>query len=276
MYYFIMSIRVLLIFSLFAAAPLYPKVLDSVFVKKDTLLYQGHEVTRVYDSQNEVWFSTLKKGDEVITTFTSGGQLKEWTNFGLFPFLGPETSQLIVEQFSGGAHCCWSYWIMNFFPDFEVIYVSEEYPVGYGLTPVDLDADGMFEFTQTILTFDYFDRLPHALSPLPAVVFKYGESNRYLPANQLFPDYLLEGIDDDIKRVKGFNDTLDFKTYDDPHGEYLSAVLEVVLRYIYAGKQEEAWAFYEKAYRLPDKKEMESKIREKLKDCPIYKEISGY
>jgi hypothetical protein len=275
-YYLTMSVRILVIPFLLAAAPLYTQSLESVFTDEDTLLYKGYEVTRLYDSQNEVWFAILKKADEVITTFTSGGQLKEWTNFGLFPFLGPETSQLIVEQFSGGAHCCWSYWIFNATGDLELLYTSEEYPVGYGLTPMDLDADGVFEFTQTILSFDYFDRLPHALSPLPAAVFKYEKSDRYLPANQLFPDYLLKGIDDDIKRVKGFNDTLDFKTYDDPHGEYLSAVLEVVLRYIYAGKEDEAWAFYEKAYRLPDKEEMESKIREKLKDCPIYKHIYGY
>ncbi len=255
-----------------------PKMLslDSVFTKADTLLFEGHEVSRSYDSQSEVWFATLRKEGKTLTTFSQGGRFKEWTNFGFFPFLGAKAPQLIVEQFSGGAHCCWFYWIFNAAGDLELFYASEKYPVGYGLTPVDLDTDGVFEFTQTILTFDYFDRLPHALSPLPAVVFKYDtKANQYRPANRDFPLYLLDGIEKDARRVEEFNDTINTKTYDDPHGEYLSAVLEVVLRYIYAGKEKEAWRFYETEYKLSDKEEMKTKIREKLESCSIYKYVYG-
>jgi len=249
-----------------------PKILDSVFTKGDTLLYKGYEVTRSYDSQTGAWFATLKKGGKVLALFKKGGYLKRMTSFGLFPFLGRETRELIIEQYSGGAHCCWTYWIFNLLPEYEIIYDSEEYPVGYGLTPIDLDKDGVFEFTQTILTFDYFDRLCHALSPLPAVVFKYDRRlNKYLPANHLFSDYLLKGIGEDIERVNKLNEKIDFKSYSDERGEYLSAILEVVLRYIYAGKEREAWSFYETEYKLPDKEEVKTKIKEKLESCSIYK-----
>ena len=96
---------------------------------------------------------------------------------------------------------------------------------------------------------------------------------RYFPASQIFPPYLLNGIEKDIQTVKELNERTDFTTYDDSGGKYLSAVLEVVLRYIYAGKENKAWLFYDKEYHLPDKEEMQSKIKKKLKNCLVYKQI---
>ena len=125
--------------------------------------------------------------------------------------------------------------------------------------------------------FDYFDRLPHVLSPIPTVVFKYEEKkNTYLPANHLFAQYLLKEIEEDIEKVREFKDKTDFTTYDDDLGDYLSLMLQVVLRYIYAGKEKEAWLFYDKEYHLRDKEEMRSKIRKKLESCLVYKKIYGH
>ena len=262
------------LWGLFITTPLHAKSLDGVFTHEDTLSYVGYEVRRCYDSQKGMWFATLEKEGKVLATFKNDGYRKEMNNFGLFPFLGTKVKQLVIEQYSGGAHCCWSYWILKLGPDLDVIYESQEYPVGYGLTPLDLDQDGVFEFTQALLTFDYFDRLPHALSPLPAVVFKYEEKNsRYLPANQIFANYLLNGIEEDTERVREFQKKTDLTTCDDARGEYLSLVFEVVLRYIYAGKEKEGWLFYEKEYHLPDREEMRSKIKKKLESCPVYREI---
>jgi hypothetical protein len=259
---------------LFLASPFYAQTLEEVFTEEDRLLYMGYEVMKCYDSQGDFWFATLKKKEKVLATFKRGYNKKEWTNFGLFSFLEGDTKQLIVEQFSGGAHCCWSYWILNLLPDIEVIYESQQYPVGYDLVPLDLDEDGVFEFTQGILTFDYFDRLCHALSPIPTAVFKYEENRiKYLPASHLFPEYLLNGIEKNIRAVKKLNKRTDFTTYDDSGGEYLSAVLKVVLRYIYAGKENEAWSFYDHEYHLPDKEEMKSKIRKRLGSCLVYQHI---
>jgi len=265
---------VFLLLGLVVAGPLYAQTLNDVFTREDTLVYMGYKVTRSYDSKDNVWLATLKKEEKVLATFKRGGPLKEMTRFGLFPFLGKDTKQLIIEQYSGGAHCCWSYWIFNLLPNFEMIYDSQDYPVGYGLVPLDLDKDGVFEFTQEILTFDYFDRLCHALSPLPVVVFKYDEKRgKYFPANQMFPQYVLNGIEEDIGRVRKLKEKINFTTYNDSRGNYLSAVLEVVLRYIYAGKEKEGWLFYDEEYNLPDKERIKSKIKKKLKSCVIYREI---
>lgn len=270
------SFLVFLLFGLFLPTLLCAQTLDKIFTKEDTLLYRGYEVTRCYDSQDNVWFATLKKEEKVLATFKTGYDKKKWTNFGLFPFLGGNAKQLIIEQFSGGAHCCWSYWILNLLSHFEVLYDSQEYPVGYEVRPLDLDKDGVFEFTQGILTFDYFDRLCHALSPIPTVVFKYEEKrNKYFPANHIFSQYLLNGIEEDIRKVREFNEKTNFTTYNDAGGDYLSRVLQVVLRYVYAGKEKQAWLFYDKEYHLPDKEEMKSKIGKKLENCLVHRWIYG-
>ncbi|MEW6455861.1 MAG: hypothetical protein AB1410_04000 [Acidobacteriota bacterium] len=267
--------KTFLLLKIFMDSFLFSQTIDSIFTKEDTLLYKGYEVKKSYDSQKGVWFATLKKDGKIIFTFENGYR-KEMTQFGLFAFLGRDEKQLIVEQYSGGAHCCWSYWIINFSPDFRVIYDSQEYSVGYPLQPVDLDQDGVFEFSQLILTFDYFDRLSHAISPFPIAVFKYDKNMKcYIPANTKFSPYITQGIEEDIKKVKEFNGRTNFTTYDDSMGKYLSMILQVSLTYIYAGKEREAWLFYDKEYKLRDKAEMKSKIREQLKNCSIYKYIYG-
>lgn len=253
--------------------PLFAQTPIGVLTQDDRLLYMGYEVEKRYDPEGDFWFAVLKKGDEVLATFDRG-YTKEWTSFGLFPFLGKDTKQVIVEQFSGGAHCCWSYWIVDLSPDLGVVYDSQEYPVGYTLDALDLDKDGVFEFTQGLRTFEYFNRLCYAISPIPTVVFGYDlERNRYLPISHMFPECLLKGIENDIERVKQFQEKTDFVAYDDSSGDYLSLVLQVVLCYVYAGQEEKAWLFYDREYNLPDKEEMKSKIEKQLEHCLVYQEI---
>ena len=258
------------------ATPSGAQTLQEVFTEEDSLPYKGYEITKCCDPQGDVWFAVLKKEGKTLATFKKGFK-KEWTSFGLFPFLGADTKQLIIEQFSGGAHCCWAYWIFDLDPHFNLIYASKEYPaVDYFLQLVDLDNDQVFELTQGIRTFDYFDRLCHALSPIPTVVLKYDwEKMKYIPANQLFPAYLLEGIEEDIKAVKTLNEKTDLTAWNDTGGEYLSAVLQIVLRYIYAGCESQGWSFYDEEYQLPDKEKMRSKIKERLKKCSIYRSVYG-
>jgi hypothetical protein len=46
-----------------------------------------------------------------------------------------------------------------------------------------------------------------------------------------------------------------------------------VLRYIYAGKRDEGWAFYDRQYKLANKDLIKSDILNKLRNEPVYKFI---
>jgi hypothetical protein len=248
--------------------------LDNIFTKEDSLSYNGYRIEKAQAKGEESWFATLKKGNKAVAKFEAGWN-KEWTNFGLFPFIGAEPRQLVVEQYSGGAHCCYSYWIYDLSgANARVLFNNDKYGTGNQLTPVDLDKDGTFELKHSVMAFDYF-HMSHASSVFPQAIFAYDKkSGEYRPANARFSSYALNGIEDDIKeletlKAEGDRDEL----YTERH---FSAVLQVALKYIYAGQREEGWAFFEREYRTHEgvsKEKMGAEIEETLSGEPVYKYI---
>jgi hypothetical protein len=57
------------------------------------------------------------------------------------------------------------------------------------------------------------------------------------------------------------------------HEEYLSAVLKVMLKRIYAGDEGEAWRFFDAEYQLNDKVEIKTDIKQALRHDPIYRSM---
>jgi len=82
---------------------------------------------------------------------------------------------------------------------------------------------------------------------------------KYLPANHLFPDYVLRDIERDIEGLSSED------------SNYLSTRLDILLRYIYARKAKEGWAFFERECRRPDKQEIKARILSVLKNARVYK-----
>ncbi|MCX6089207.1 MAG: hypothetical protein NTX88_02310 [Candidatus Atribacteria bacterium] len=239
---FLLSLILCCNISLFVIAQ---ESLNDVFVKGQSLSYQGYEITKVQSEKDtEAWDAILKKDGNIIARFDQG---------------------------------FWTDWIMDFSPKFSIIYTSSDYPVGYGMIPDDYNKDGKYEFLQTLLTFDYFDRLPHYLSPLPAVVFQYDVSTgKYVPANNRFASVLLKDIGKDISHAESFLKNVNSSSYEDSTGEYLSAVMNVLLPYLYAGEEKKGWSFYDVHYQLNDKKEMRQKIQKQLDSCVVYQYLKAH
>src|SRR6185503_20568249 len=98
---------------------------------------------------------------------------------------------------------------------------------------------------------------------LPEVVFKYDPRVRkYLPDNLSFARGL-KGIKDDVSKLDPA------ETTERGTGAYLAKRLDILLRYVYAGKSEEGWAFFESAYTLPDKRVTIAKITTQLESEPV-------
>lgn len=249
--------------------------LDKVYTKGDRLSYKGYVIEKSQAKGEESWFATLKKGNKTLAKFDNG-ENKEWTNFGLFPFTGNEPKQLVVEQYSGGAHCCYSYWIYDLSTNPHLLFDNGKYGTGNTLVPVDIDLDRAFEFKHSIMAFDYF-HMSHASSVFPQGIFAYDkEAGEYRPANRRFQAYALGGLETDIKeletlKAKGNPDS------DDVYPErYFSAVLQVTLKYIYAGKRDEGWSFFNREYKTHEgisKEKMRAEIDETLQGEPVYKYI---
>ena len=248
---------------------------EAAYIDGDKLSYQGYDVERSSDADDRQSIAIIKKKGRIIATLRNGGMGKESTRFGLFSLFGDASKQLVILQYTGGAHCCWTYRIYDFHPHLRVIFDDEIYGLdylGYELLPRDIDGDGKFELTQAVMTFDYF-HMSHAYSVFPVAVFSYNEKSRtYVPANERFSDYVLEDIEKDLKAPalasRNFNAD-DIKNKE----EYLSAVLKVLLKRIYAGDEAEAWKFFDTEYRLSDKIEIKNDIKKALRHDPIYRSV---
>jgi hypothetical protein len=248
--------------------------LDKVFTEANRLSYRGYVIEKAQDKGEESWSATLRKGNKELAKFGNGWN-KEWTNFGLFPFISQEPKQLVVEQYSGGAHCCYSYWVYDFSGHAErLLFDNGKYGTGNQLFPVDLDADGAFELKHSVMAFDYF-HMSHASSVFPQAIYAYDKkSGEYRPANRRFSTYALEGIETDIKELEKIKAEAEADRDDIYTERHFSAVLQVTLKYIYAGKQDEGWSFYSREYRTHEgisKAKMRAEIEDTLREEPVYK-----
>jgi hypothetical protein len=187
--------------------------------------------------------------------------------FGLFSFLGKRGKQLVVSQdiYRGG-----NQWIVSLGRRPRVIYDGGVWLTGResdDMSIADLDADGVYEIITPTCIFYGFESLCPACTPLPSIIFKYSERwKRYFPANRKFAALLLDGIEDREHRIRPPGSPPD-------NMNHLSDVLTVVGEYVFAGRERKAWTFYDRAYKLPDKKRMKARIRSVLNDSPVYRFI---
>lgn len=253
-----------------------PKLIRDFFVDDDRLSYLGYEVVKLekrvkdeYPSEInspprmiDVTYAVLKKNGRVLAKFDGVyfGMGNE-TEFGLFPFLGGETKQLIVSQtiFRGGR-----YWVVSLTPSFRVVYDSNEYDLGREeLTVLDIDKDGVYEISQELTTFVFFEGITRGATHIIDIVLKYDEkAKKYLPASHIFQDYTLAEV-----KVRPVSlDRADEQ-------ELAFDVLRFMLPYIYAGRREEAWDYYNREYTPANKEELKAKIMAALKEDAVYNYI---
>lgn len=226
--------------------------------KKKAKLYDD-ETHKAY-GVTDVEYVVLKKSGKQIAEFEIGDNEQfAPSEFGFFSFLGGKEKQLLISQgrMRDGRH-----WIVDLYPKYKVIFDSANFGEGPPfISIIDIDNDGVYEVTMNVTAFDYFDRLGHVYAPWGTAVFRYNaKAGKYFLANKRFQQFLLA----DIEKEKAETNTKD---------EYklLSAVLQVMLDYIYAAKEKDAWAFYEQTYNLSDKQRIRDAIKDILEKESVYR-----
>ncbi len=243
-----------------------PQLLIDIFSDED-ISYNGYQMRHLTETITdetvrnlEVSYAGLMKNNRRLLKFdgvyfVAGNS----TEFGLFSLLGNSSQQFIVSQTvpRTGRH-----WVVSVTPEVRVLFDSSDYGVfREEFYVIDLDKDGIYEISLPATAFYTMqDKMYIGEIPLPEIIFKYDPKTRkYLPANYLFPDYALRDIQSDIERLSGED------------SNYLSTRLDILLRYVYARKEQEGWAFFEREYKRPDKKEIKARIISVLKHARVYK-----
>ena len=239
------------------------------FVTTDSVSIDGFRVVKrrktariaEYPKPIDVTYAVITRNGRLVSQFDGfagvyhplGGD----TDFGVFSFL-PNSKQLLIEQTEWRN---WTHWIVAFSPRYGVVFNGRKWGVNRELMFGDIDGDGVYEISQAVTAFVFFEDLTNATSHLVDITFKYDpKTQEYLPANQILRSYSLSGIDDEIKALDK----------SDAH-KFESEVLLIVLRYIYAGKRNEAWSFYNREYNLADKEHLRGKILATLRNEPVYR-----
>lgn len=246
---------------------------DIEYTRDDRLSYRGYEmvkrVKRVKigepDSYSDIEYADLKKDGKVVARFGDGaGEPHSSIRFGLFNFVGGRDEQFIVEQ---TANKFWRYWIVNLSPAREVVYDSGKYDLVFELSASDFDGDGRYEIVQHLGTFWYF-MANNVDSTRPPVILAYEDgARRYVPASPKFQNVLLADIEQRIGKVRELK------------RKGGVGMLDVVVRYLYAGKEREGWEFFEQECGgcpiLYGDKPLRAELKKKLKQDAFYREVSG-
>jgi hypothetical protein len=245
-------------------------LMNLLFTREKSLSYNGFNIAKLAkrskgESQalsyaQKLSYAVVTKDGKVLAQFDGSTiEPENATDFGLFPLLGSKTKQLIISQTRPrtGRH-----WIVELAANPKVIFDSGDYEVGREeVWAVDIEGDGVYEIGLFVTRFyGAFDQLSVMNTPLPTVIFSYDkQTGRYLPANHRYRDYLLKDIETEIR---------DLPT---EGGErYLATRLDILLRFLYAGKEKEGWEFFDKAYALPDADKIKAKVKEVLQKAPAY------
>jgi hypothetical protein len=242
------------------------------FIEGNRLSYRGYQAAKLhkkvriedYSQSVEITYAHITLNGKTLSKFDGfeGGYhpLGSAIDFGLFPFLNDGSKQLVLEQTQWRN---WAHWILAFSPRYRVVFDSNKWGVGRELMYADVDGDSVYEISQAVQAFVFFENLTSGSSHLVDVVFKYDRDKmEYLPANQVIQAKNLGTIENEAKNLKR-----------DDERTFASQLLLIMLRYIYAGREKEAWSFYDREYNFGNKSSLKARIERALKDEPVHRFI---
>lgn len=247
--------------------------LENIWKDADYFEINGVSITRrctptEVKNREDCKLTLANKGETVKELANAFGR-KYWLRYGFFNLLNSGTEQLVLFEYSGGAHCCYEYVIYDLSPKLRMIYDSSEFggTVGDSLIPLDIDQDGTFEFYQDVMSFDYIGRFGHASAAFPPAIFAYdSNTQKYVLANKRFPAYVLERLAEYLRQLEAWRvgNEKDGTPVADSEMDEIK-VRATFLYWVYAGKRNEAWDYFDKNYKTPTGDQYQDQFREKFR-----------
>ncbi len=176
---------------------------------------------------------------------------------------------LVLSEWSGGAHCCMLFHIFELGKTFRKIATLD---AAHGDLAhfADLDGDGKLEFVANDWTFAYW-HTSFAGSPAPTIILRY-QHGSYRLATDLMrkPAPSADELDGQIKRIRSEES---WKNDEPP-----VAMWELMLNLIYTGHAELAWQSLDRAWppKVAGKGKFLRDFRHQLGKSPYWEEIKAW
>ena len=173
---------------------------------------------------------------------------------------------VVLEGFSGGAHCCWRYWIVDVGnPARLVKEIGNQTGIAF-----EHERDGRVVMKTGDGAFDYFDDLAHAFSPIPLVYLQLEKTT----LKDVSPQFL-QVYDRNIEEMRQLltpeklerftSGQLPAATLGDADVDWMttkSHVLMIVLDYLYSGREQQAWNTLDEMWPANDRERISQLIVE--------------
>ena len=169
---------------------------------------------------------------------------------------------MVVHTYSGGAHCCYDYYIFDIQGRrLRKLYDSSRFDsaneVGNALVPIDLNNDGTYEFYQDVMAFDYMGMMGHASATFPPAIFAFDRRrHKYVLSNRRFESFVLTEMNRHLSSLKDWQREHNERAAGHPDSPQMTdfdvnevSVREKFLYLVYAGKEQEAWPFFKSNYK---------------------------
>jgi hypothetical protein len=160
---------------------------------------------------------------------------------------------LVLEGFSGGAHCCYTYRIIDLTNPPVVLPPIENGTPFYFFKD---KASGQFRVLTGDGGFDYFDGLCHACVPMPTVVLRLDAEGLHDASPRFVEQYDTEIAAARARIPQGDIGKFEMADFQDAK----PVVLEIVLSYLYSGREAEAWQTLEEMWPAGDRDRMKKLI----------------
>jgi hypothetical protein len=235
------------------------------------LVLGDYTLQKFHNDADDVWTIQVSRSGKVVQNFGEASE-PHWVSMSPVSMLGPISKQVLIEEYSGGAHCCSTFWLLDANPELRVLLDTSNGLMHGNSPPLDIDGDGISEIWIRDTTFDYF-RVPYAWSPVAEICFSFDKTaQRFTPANDLCFPGIRKELDEEVAAVRSEK----WKQQEDPEiRDYVRRmlVLNVVIGYFYAGHEREAWDFYDKYYQVGDRDQVRAEFLDVVSHDPFYKEM---
>jgi len=227
------------------------------YPERDRLTVEGVTLIRVRRSElSEAIVAREETGWEHVVL--EGFRLSFY-NLAKQPLRRGPGRHVIVQDWSGGAHCCFDYYVLHV----QGTFVRREGLIRAGdctLRVADVDGDGALELIGCDARFAYAFDLPFADSPLLPVVYTFRDRT-YVADNRRFPQVFRFRVAQERRRLQEAEQAGDERAA-------RRTVLSLLLHLLYAGRVTEAWCTFERAYRWADRAAVRREILESLRKPP--------
>jgi hypothetical protein len=171
---------------------------------------------------------------------------------------------VVVETYSGGAHCCFGTQVYSLRPDGAALILQKPESNAGGYFE-DLDADGISEFVTYEDSFAY-QYCPYAASVSAKVIMAYDPGqDRFVPASPRFPEQYADEIAANEERA--FYAPGELGEWD---GTNICAILPLALDYLFLGQPDKAQSEFVSRYSGADTAAKWTEILQIVQSSPLY------